>query len=70
MQVGVLVAIAAVLRAKPLVAFQLSDKILAAGQQYASQQRMPFLLWVLAQASRCGLARPQPYIIVCACQAR
>lgn len=65
-----LVAIAAVLRAKPLVALQLSDKILAAGQQYASQQRMPFLLWVLTQASRCGLGYSQQRMIMYGHEAR
>ena len=54
-QVGVLVALALVLRAKPLLALRLSEKVLSAGQQYASQQRLPFLLWVLSQASRCPL---------------
>ena len=48
-----LVALALVLRAKPLLALRLSEKILSAGQQYASQQRLPFLLWALSQASRC-----------------
>ena len=48
-----LVALALVLRAKPLLALRLSEKVLSAGQQYASQQRLPFLLWALSQASRC-----------------
>ena len=48
-----LVALALVLRAKPILALRLSAKILSVGQQYSSQQRLPFLLWALSQASRC-----------------
>ena len=47
-----LVALALVLRAKPLLALRLSERVLAGGQQYTSQQRLPFLLWALSQASR------------------
>lgn len=69
-QVGVLIALAVVLRAKPVLALHVCGKILAAGQQYSSQQRMPFLLWALSQASRYVLhlgclseSCMQPYLI-------
>lgn len=52
-QVGVLIAVALVLRAQPLLALHLSGKVQTAGQRYTSPQRLPFLLWALSQASRC-----------------
>ena len=55
-QVGVLIALALVLRAQPLLALRLSEKVLSAGPQYTSPQRLPFLLWALSQASRCPSA--------------
>ena len=65
------IALALVLRAKPLLALRLNEKVLAGGQQYTSQQRLPFLLWALSQASRWpsdslkagGMPAMQPAII-------
>ncbi|EIE26377.1 hypothetical protein COCSUDRAFT_32152, partial [Coccomyxa subellipsoidea C-169] len=49
--VGLLVALALVLRAVPAVAVLLSDSLLQGSTRFSSPQRLPFLLWTLAQAA-------------------
>ena len=49
---GLLVSVALVLRAVPVVALLLSENLLEGNARYSSPQRMPFLLWTLGQATK------------------
>lgn len=53
---GALVSLSLMLRAAPAAALLLSDDLLRGGADFSAPQRMPFLLWTLAQAARCSLA--------------
>ncbi len=50
------------LRASPAAALLLSDDLLRSGVQFSAPQRLPFLLWTLAQAAKYSLA-----ILSCCC---
>lgn len=51
---GLLVSVALVLRASPAAAILLSDALVTAGARYSGPQRLPYLLWMLAQAAMCA----------------
>ena len=48
-------SVALVLRAVPVVALLLSENLLEGNARYSSPQRLPFLLWTLAQAAMCAI---------------
>ena len=52
MQVGLLVALALALRAKPAALLLAADHIAAGGSRFCSSGRLPLLLWLLNQAAQ------------------
>jgi hypothetical protein len=47
--VGLLISLALVQRATPVVALLMSDRLLRGVPHYSGRYRLPFLLWVLSQ---------------------
>ncbi len=53
MQVGLLVALALALRAKPAALLLTAGALAVGGRRYTSSGRLPLLLWLLEQAAQC-----------------
>lgn len=51
-QVGLLVALALALRAKPAALVLDADRLAAGGRRYTAPGRLPLLLWLLSQTAQ------------------